>query len=233
MTAAAYQERHPTRSILVPRHVKAPLDRAIARHAKWPDAFGNSRGFSGESPLLKSTQPSPRDTAAHTRIARRGLLAAVEGNGNRVVRVGPATGTETTDIDLDAFLGAAWGTRVSYVVAAYNDMAKLPGGDLLIGLEAFIPPASPRPLGHVVLDIIHGLEGGAWFLVRRPGGRYDLRQVTARFPVIGQNLVAARTFAASPFPSEPAAVHVRGYDANDTPAHDTAGIARFFLDRGR
>jgi hypothetical protein len=77
-----------------------------------------------------------------------------------------------------------------------------------------------------VLDVVHGLEGGAWFLVRHPGGKYELRQVTAQFPVIGQNLVAARSIVASPFAGETGAIYVAGYDANDHPAHDTAWIAR-------
>jgi hypothetical protein len=56
---------------------------------------------------------------------------------------------------------------------------------LLIGLEVFIPPASPRPSGHVVLDVVNGLEGGAWYLVRHPNGAYDLHQVAAKVPGIG------------------------------------------------
>lgn len=158
------------------------------------------------------------------------LIAAVEGNQSRIVRIDPATGAETTDLDLAGLLDTAWGTRVSYVIAAYNDMAKVEhrgeGNDLMIGLEAFIPPNSPRPPGHTVLDVIHGLEGGAWFLIRHPGGRYELHQVTAEFPVIGRNLVAARTIVASPFAGERDAIYIGGYDANDSPAHDTAWIAR-------
>lgn len=161
------------------------------------------------------------------------LLAAVEGNQSRIVRIDPATGAETTDLDLDDFLDAAWATRVSYVIAAYNDMARVAhppeGDDLLIGLEAFIPPKAPRPPGHTVLDVVHGLEAGAWFLIRHPGGRYELRRVDADFPGIGQSLVAVRSIVASPFSGERGAIYAGGYDANDTPAHDTAWIARGFL----
>jgi hypothetical protein len=165
------------------------------------------------------------------------LLAAVEGNASRIVRIDPVTGTETTDLDLSQFLDAAWGTRVGYVIAAYNDMTRYPhpgaGDDLLIGLEAYIPPSSPRPPGHIVLDVIHGLEGGAWFLTRHPGGQYELHQVQASFPGIGQNLVSARTIVPSPFLNDTGAIYVGGYDANETPAHDTAWIARGLLDRRR
>jgi hypothetical protein len=163
------------------------------------------------------------------------LLAAIEGNNARIVRVDPASGAETTDLDLGHFLDTAWGTRVSYVIGAYNDMARLPrppsGDDLLIGLEAYIPRSSPRPPGHTVLDLNGGVEGGAWFLIRHPGGHYELRRVTASFPGMGQNLVSVRTFAASPFPAENGAYYVGGYDCNEMPAHDTAWIARFFPGR--
>jgi hypothetical protein len=54
------------------------------------------------------------------------------------------------------------------------DMAKIAhhpdGDDLMIGLEAFIPPKSPHPSGHTLLDVNHDLEAGAWFLIRHPGG---------------------------------------------------------------
>jgi len=153
------------------------------------------------------------------------LLAAIEGNHSRIVRIDPVTGAESTDLDLAGFLDTAWGTGVSYVIGAYNDMARV-GADLVIGLEAFIPPAAPRPPGHTVLPVINGLEGGAWFLVRHPNGRYDLHQVLVRLPGIGQNLVAARSIVASPFPNDAGAIYLGGYDANDTPAHNTGWIVR-------
>ena len=165
------------------------------------------------------------------------LLAAVEGNNARIVRIDPATGTDATDLDLGQLLDTSWGTHVTYVIAAYNDMvrgAHSPAGDdLLIGLEAYIPATSPRPPGHTVLDLNHGVEGGAWFLIRHPGGHYELHQVTANFPGMGENLVSVRTFAASPFPVEKGAFYVGGYDCNEVAAHDTAWIARFVLAGGR
>lgn len=168
---------------------------------------------------------------------REFLLAAVEGMQSRIVRIDPVTGADTTDLDLGQMLDTAWSTRVTYVIAAYNDMVKgahsSAGDDLLIGLEAYIPPKSPRPPGHTVLDLHGGLEGGGWFLIRHPGGHYELHQVTARFPVFGQNLVSVRTFAASPFPEEKGVYYAGGYDCNEVPAHDTAWITRFFLDHVR
>lgn len=160
---------------------------------------------------------------------RQVLLAAVEGNKSRIVRIDPETGADATDLDLDGLLDRTWGTKVSYVVAAYNDMPRLPvsgGGAVLIGLEAFIPPASPRPPGHTVLDVNHGLEAGAWFLLRWPGGCYELREVRAENALVNKALVAVRAAQASPFPNEAGIVYLGGYDANDDPAHDTAWIAR-------
>lgn len=157
------------------------------------------------------------------------LLAAVEGNKSRVVRIDPETGADATDLDVVGLLDRAWGTKVSYVIGAYNDMPRLPvlGGDVvLIGLEAFIPPASPRPPGHTVLDVNHGLEGGAWFLLRQPGGRYELHEVRLDGALANKTLVAVRVAWASPFPNEAGVVYLGGYDANDYPAHDTAWIAR-------
>jgi hypothetical protein len=160
------------------------------------------------------------------------LLAAVEGNHARIVSIDPKTGAETTDLDLGAFLDAAWGTRVSYVIGAYNDMARVPEtDDLLIGIEAFIPPGSPPPAGHVVLDVHHGLEAGGWFLVRHPDGRYELHRVTAGFPGIGEELVSVRTIVASPFAGEAGVFYFGGYDANDAPAHDTGWIVRALAGR--
>ena len=154
------------------------------------------------------------------------LLAAVEGDASRIVRIDPWTGQETTDLDLDAFLDHEWGTRVSYVIAAYNDMTRLPdprGGDALVmGIEAFIPKSSPRPAGHEVID---ALEAGAWYLLRRPDGRYELREIAARHPETGLPLVAVRTIARSPFPGEHA-LYFGGYDANKRPAHNTGWIFR-------
>jgi hypothetical protein len=163
-------------------------------------------------------------TAVATSAGREMLLAVAEGYQSRIVRIDPADGSEATDLDLDAFLNRAWATRVSFVIAAYNDMAPI-GGALLLGLEAFIPPRSPRPPGHMVLNVVHGLEGGAWYLIRDKAGQYRLRQIDVDLPRIGHSLVAVRAISASPFPGD-SAVYFAGYDANYTPIHDSAWITR-------
>jgi len=158
------------------------------------------------------------------------LLAAVEGDAARIIRVDPNDGSEATDLDLETFLSNRWQTRVGYVIAAYNDMTRIRDGQrgdlLLIGLEAFIPPRAPAPGGHSVVDVAYGrLDAGAWYLVRDSGGRYDLRQITPS-PITGQALVATRSIAASPFPNDEGALYFAGYDANKAPAHNTAWIFR-------
>ena len=182
------------------------------------------------NPAPAFSETGLRGLTAVTEQAGEVLLAAVEGRKSRIVRINPRTGAETTDLDLEGFLDDAWRTRVSYVIGAYNDMARLalPGGGeaLLIGLEAFIPPAAPQPPGHRVLDVNHGLEAGAWFLIRSPGGRYELHEVPPASAPTGSDPVAVRVARASPFPGQATTIYLGGYDANDNPAHDTAWIAQ-------
>ena len=170
-------------------------------------------------------------TAVRTATGGEALLVAVEGNVPRVVRINPADGSEVTELAFDDFLARAWGMRPAYVIAAYNDMARLhvpaTGDVLLIGLQAFIPRNVPIAAGHGVFDAGHAqAEGGAWYLVRWPDGHYDLHQVTAAF---GHPLVAVRSALASPFPGDAGTVYFAGYDAIKAPAHNTAWIARATL----
>jgi hypothetical protein len=156
------------------------------------------------------------------------LLAAVEGSAARIVRVDPQDGGEVTEVDLPDFLNHRWGMPAGYVIAAYNDMAKIPdpaaGKALLIGLEAFIPLRAEIAAGHNVVTVGYGrLEAGGWYLVRRVNGYYDLHQVAAP---TGQALVSIRTIRVSPFVEDRDAVYFGGYDANKAPAHNTAWIIR-------
>lgn len=155
------------------------------------------------------------------------LLAAVEGDAARLVRIDPAKGEGTTELDLKGFLTQQWGMRASYVIPAYNDMTAVhdPAGDaLLIGLMAFVPRNEAATPGHSLVEVGYGqVEGGAWYLVRWPSGRYDLHKVTA---ASGQPLVATRAIRASPFPGDGDTIYFAGYDANKVPAHNTAWIAR-------
>jgi hypothetical protein len=154
------------------------------------------------------------------------LLAAVEGDAARIVRVDPGNGTEATELDLVAFLGREWGTRIGYVIAAYNDMTRL-GDVLLLGVQAFIPRRLPAPLGHALVDVGYGqVEAGAWYLVRHKDGTYDLREVVLPAPDRNRALVTPRVIAVSPFPGHGDELYFGGFDTNKAPVHNTAWIAR-------
>ena len=191
---------------------------------RWRLAYTNPRTRRSETGLRGLTAvPSPAGSG-------EALLAAVEGDGARIIRVDPKDGSEVVELDLENFPGNRWQTRTSYVIAAYNDMTRIHdsqrGDLLLIGLEAFIPPGAPVPGGHSVVDVGYGrLDAGGWYLVRFPDGRYDLRQITAS-AIAGRALVATRSIASSPFPNDGGTVYFAGYDANKAPAHNTAWIFR-------
>jgi hypothetical protein len=184
---------------------------------RWELVYTNRRPGHSESGLRGlAAIPSPTG-------AGQVLLAAVEGTEARLLRIDPSTGRDETELELQAFLGRTWRTTVSYVIAAYNDMTVLGDGQVLIGIETFLPASSPVPAGHARVD---GLDGGGWYLVRRGAGRYDLRRIGASHPTTGRPLIATRTIAASPFAQAPDLLYFAGYDANKKVAHDTAWILR-------
>jgi hypothetical protein len=187
------------------------------------------------NPLPRRSESGLRGLTAIPRPSGSGevLLAAVEGDAARIIRIDPNDGSEATDLDLETFLSNHWQTRVGYVIAAYNDMARIHdnqrGDLLLIGIEAFIPPRAPAPSGHSIVDVGYGrLDAGGWYLIRYPDARYDLRQITAS-PIAGQALVATRSIASSPFPNDGGTLYFAGYDANKAAAHNTGWIFRASL----
>jgi hypothetical protein len=201
------------------QHIYERIDGA---EPHWRLVYTNSYPGHSETGLRGMT--AIPDPSGHDEV----LLAAVEGNAARIVSVNPRDGSEATELDLPNILRQHWGMPASYVIAAYNDMAKVrdPAGGvtLLIGLEAFIPLQAQLAAGHNVLSVAYGrLEAGGWYLVRRSNGHYDLGQIAAGS---SRALVATRSIRASPFPQEPDAVYFAGYDANKVPAHDTAWIMR-------
>jgi hypothetical protein len=193
-------------------------ERIDGRAPRWRLVYTNPRPGRSETGLRGLT-------AIRSAAGGDALLAAVEGNAARMVRIDPTTGGEATELDLADFLARSWGMRVNYTIAAYNDMTKV-GNTLLLGLMAFIPRSSPIAAGHSVVDVGYGhVEGGAWYLVRWPNGHYDLHRVVAPF---AQPLVAVRTIRVSPFAGNET-IYFAGYDANKAPAHNTAWVARTTL----
>jgi hypothetical protein len=192
----------------------------------------------GATPRWRLVYTNPRPGRSETglrgltAIGGGALLAAVEGNAARIVRIDPRSGTETTELELAAFLTSKWRMRVNYIIAAYNDMttATIPrrGNAILLGLEAFVPRTASVPIGHGVVDVGYGeVESGAWYLVRWPDCHYELHQIAAPFP---HPPVSTRSICLSPFPGDRDAIYFAGYDANKAPAHNTAWIVRTTLD---
>jgi poly(A) polymerase len=199
-------------------------ERVDGAEPHWRLIYANARPGRSETGLRGLTAVADPAGGGHA------LIAAVEGSAARIVRVDPRDGGEATDLDLREFLGKAWGMRVGYIIAAYNDMAMVhdAGGRdaLAIGIEAFIAPNSLVAEGHSVVDVGYGrLESGAWYLIRRPTGRYDLRRI-APLPGHPTPMVATRSILASPFPQDGDALYFAGYDANKATAHNTAWIVR-------
>jgi len=185
----------------------------------------------GESPHWRLLYTNPQKN--FSRIGLRGLtsigaglIAAVEGEHARIVRVDPKSGAETTELDLEKFLGTEWGTQIAYVVAAYEGMAKVPdpagGTALLSGLETFLPAGAPRPAGHAVNG---DLEAGGWYLIRHGDGRYALHRIATYLLWSHHPLVAVRDIVASPFAGDDG-VYFAGFDTNGFPAHNSAWIYR-------
>ena len=201
------------------QHIYERIDGA---EPHWRLVYTNSYPGHSETGLRGLTAIS--NPSGHSEV----LLAAIEGSSARIVRIDPRDGGEVSELDLPDFLRQQWGMPASYVIGAYNDMAKVrdaAGGEmLLIGLEAFIPLQAQTAAGHNIVSVGYGrLEAGGWYLVRRSNGHYDLRQIAAGS---GRALVATRSIRASPFSQERDAVYFAGYDANKAPAHDTAWIVR-------
>jgi hypothetical protein len=144
------------------------------------------------------------------------LLAAVEYTGE-ILRFDldpsdPSHVTTTTELDVRAALTARWqGLATPNIIAAYSDMPSVadPAGGqaLLLGLLTEQP----------------GNEASSWFLVRRPGGHYELHPVdpdpTTRARSSDPKLGSIRTLR--PHGGE---LYVGGFDGAYKPDVDTAWI---------
>jgi len=157
------------------------------------------------------------------------LFVGVEDNPSRIYRIDPrqigADGMydATLDLDVSSFLTKALGTKTNYVNPAYNKMTEYPdpaGGcsHLLLGLEA-VTPQYPKTFGE------QHYNPYGYYLVRDCNGNYALREIRDAQITPPPMLVAVRTIAVSPFPSDPpGTVYAAGFDPNHNPVHNTAWI---------
>ncbi|MFY0524523.1 hypothetical protein ACN28I_15595 [Archangium gephyra] len=149
------------------------------------------------------------------------LLAALEGDRARVLRIDPAAGyRDTLELDVLGFLGERWGWRPTYAIAAYDDLTELRHPEtgapvLLMGVGAtFEPDLSSHPKDR--------WDPGGWYLIRHGEGRYALRHIIDPELVPMPSLVATRSIALSPFDGR--TVFFGGYDPNMNPSLNTAWI---------
>ncbi len=160
-------------------------------------------------------------TIAHPSGHGESLLAALEGENARIVRIDPSDGyRETVDLDVLEFLGEQGGRRPGYAIVAYDDMTPVPlpgqrGTALLMGLEAT----------HSTEHATHpkdGWEPEGRYLIRHPDRRYELRRIFDPTLDPMPSLVSTRTIRVSPFDGE--TIYFGGYDPNSVPAHNTGWV---------
>jgi poly(A) polymerase len=150
------------------------------------------------------------------------LLAALEGDRCRVVRIDPEDSfRETVELEVLDFLGERWGQRPTYGVVAYDDFTPVADPEtgrtlLFTGLGAtYSTQLDTHPADEWVRD--------AWYLIRYPDGqRYELRRIESPDMQPMPQLVAARSITVSPF--EPGMLYIGGYDPNAKPCRQTAWV---------
>jgi poly(A) polymerase len=150
------------------------------------------------------------------------LLAALEGDRCRVVRIDPEDDfRETVELEVLDFLAEQWGQRPTYGVVAYDDFTRVADPDadrtlLFTGLGAtYSTQLDTHPADAWVRD--------AWYLIRYPDGqRYELRRIQSPDLQPMPELVAVRSIAVSPF--ERGMLYIGGYDPNAKPCRQTAWV---------
>jgi hypothetical protein len=157
------------------------------------------------------------------------LLASLEDNPSRIYRIDPQVVDDSgqyngaLDLNVSEFLTQALGTKATYAGIAYNNATAYPDpvghcSRLLIGLEVVTPQAA-QTFGK------SRFSPNAYYLVRDCGGGYVLREIQDRQIDPKPELVAVRTLAVSPFPSDPpGTVYAGGFDTNKIPVHNTAWL---------
>lgn len=162
------------------------------------------------------------------------LLATLEGDRWRVVRIDPEDGFRET-VELEVAVGRPQARQEQRLAGAGIDDARsrrtpprrTSGGcpsarradrEFARGDEYVVDPATKadwHPPDAWVED--------AWYLIRYPDGRrYDVRRIETPASEPRPILVVVRSIAVSPF--EPGTLYFGGYDPNAKPARDTAWV---------
>jgi hypothetical protein len=164
-----------------------------------------------------------RGLTATTYLGKDVLLVGEEGSVMRIIKIDPATGLSSPELDEKTTLANDWNKTAVYGIGAYNNMPQwldLTGPfKRLIGVESSLAatttPAPGRPI--VLVDNNKLWEGDAWYFVRNAADSYQLIHIP-RLTTTG--MVAVRAEAVSPFPEDcnpqgrGCAIYFAGFDAN-------------------
>lgn len=118
-----------------------------------------------------------------------------------------------------------------YQIPAYNSPLLAVNGGIVTGQGTiFYDPGVTPPAGHSVWSlnvpgIITGnIDSAAWYSFRSAAGAYTMYGIPAIAP---QHMISTRSCAISPWlAAGDDAIYCGGFDANNTPGHNTAWIAR-------
>jgi hypothetical protein len=167
------------------------------------------------------------------------LLVWAPGKQSRscVLRFDPSASgayTRADEICLDTLVRQYLsGTPAPYVLAGYNELLSVKDPVTneiknLIGMSEWVSGNRVRTTQSKTNN--GGFYAGALYAVRDAAGRYRMHEVNGPINASNPELVATRTYTASPFPQDDGrVVYFGGYDCNYMPAPDTAWIFRTSL----
>lgn len=155
------------------------------------------------------------------------LLSALEGGRGQMVRLDPTPTLPykaVQELDIMADLSAKWGYKATFVVVANSDMTFIPEpatGKMALFISVQHHPARDRDDAVYYIRRIGADGQPTYSLITIDNKRLDR-------PII---LNSTRTIIISPFAQDAGAVvYFGGYDADDTPSHNTAYTLRATID---
>ncbi|MHC4744423.1 MAG: hypothetical protein ACYS8Z_21120, partial [Planctomycetota bacterium] len=227
---------------------KAELGPVAIRPMSFAEADGSLYASAGTSIYRRIDGAAPSwekvytdNTPEHWELGGiRGLTAVASPSGlgqsllfshtDRIIRIDPDEDHKATvELKIRELMKKELGPEIKgNIIAAYSSM--LPVTDSATGRVVHIAGVQGRlerrrkdkPFSP---DTFFGYYPGASYLIRRSDRTYLLKEVNGRWAPGKPMLLAARTFAVSPFPAHSGRyIYFGGFDANFFPALDTAWI---------
>ncbi len=229
---------------------KAELGPVVIRPMSFAEANGSLYASAGTSVYRRADGPAPRwekvysdNTREHWELGGiRGLTAVVSPSGSgeslllshtdRIIRVDPNDNHKASiELRIRELVEQSWGLTVKgNIIAAYSAMLPItdPANGRTVHIIGVQGQLEPGPRDKVYSpDTFFGYYPGGSYLIRESDQSYRLKEVNGRWKPGKPMLLAARTFAISPFPEDAVGyVYFGGFDANFFPALDTAWIFR-------